>query len=321
MKSSNLNRVCTYVRIITMPKVSKTIKISMRHEAWLKTNRINFSAWIREQLDTEMDQLSSELIGHAYKAIILAAGKDTGLFPLTEDRPKTMLDIKGCTILERQIELLRRVGINDIAVVRGYQKHMIDIPNLTYFDNDDFENTGSLSSLFLAREFMDRDSVVLYGDILFRTEILRRLIENRDKTTLVVDRGWKKRYRDSMEKHPLPPELAILHEKDSKIAVDSLTVSMSEDNFTSEFIGLAMLSTHACAILRDFYKKVYCSDRPEVAGESMHVQKASFIVFIQELLNKGEDVAALEIWRNWIDVDTFEDYRNAWTHIDEITDK
>ncbi len=84
------------------------------------------------------------------RAVILAAGADQGLLPLTQDRPKCMLDVKGRTILDRQVGLLHSCGIRDIAVVRGYKKEGIRVPGLAYFDNDQFETTGEAVSLFAA---------------------------------------------------------------------------------------------------------------------------------------------------------------------------
>ena len=51
------------------------------------------------------------------KAVILAAGQSQGLLPLTENLPKTMLDIKGKSILERQIDVLNACGVQDFASV------------------------------------------------------------------------------------------------------------------------------------------------------------------------------------------------------------
>ncbi len=299
-----------------MVKITKSIKIETHHEEWLKSKRINFSEWIRGKLDDEINQT---LVGNnkkEIKAVVLAAGKDKNLFPLTEDIPKTLLDIKGKTILERQIEMLRSFGINDIAVVRGYKKHKINFPNLKYYDNDHYENSGSLASLFSAREFMDRETIVLYGDILFEIETLKRLIESKGNTTLVVDRGWKKHYQDSQEVHPLLPELTSLSEETEDIK--EVGVGLKETNLTSEFIGLAKLSANACSILSDTYNKVNCKDQKQKFHHAENIQRASFVDFIQELINCEEEVTALEIWRTWIDVDTFEDYRNAWKLIDEI---
>src|SRR5436309_2700637 len=81
-------------------------------------------------------------------AIIPAAGFEKQLLPLIQDKPKCLLDIKGKTILERQIAALNEVNIKDIAVVRGYQKEKIAFPNLRYYDNDRYEDTGELTSIF-----------------------------------------------------------------------------------------------------------------------------------------------------------------------------
>lgn len=308
----------TYIHTINMTKISKTIKISLQHEEWLKSKNINFSEWIRTKLDDEIRQKLVTGEGEKLKAVILAAGKDKNLFPLTEDIPKTLLDIKGKTILERQIEMLKSVGIHDIAVVRGYKKECIDFPNLRYYDNDNYESTGILASLLIATEFMDVDTIVLYGDILFGTEILKKLIETQDNTTLVVDRGWKKRYQVGQEDHPYPPELTTISEQGQEIEIKSVSAGFPETNSTSEFIGLARLSISACSILRDIYKNIYCVDQDMKFHEAKYIRKASFVDFIQELLNQGEKIYALEIWRTWIDIDTFEDYRNAWKLLEEI---
>jgi len=157
-----------------MAKIAKTIKISFRHEEWLKNNKINFSEWVRLKIDEEIDLQSKSNGVNRFKAVILAAGKDKDLFPLTEEIPKTLLEIKGKTILQRQVELLRSAGIHDIAVIRGYKKEKINYSGLTYFDNDEYENTGSFVSLAIASEFIDRPTIVLYGDILFDIQSLMK---------------------------------------------------------------------------------------------------------------------------------------------------
>src|SRR5262249_31168638 len=78
----------------------------------------------------------------APKAIILAAGFEPQLLPLTQDRPKTMLEVKGRTILDRQVEALGRVGIRDVVVVRGYKKEQVSAPGARFVDNDRFAETG-----------------------------------------------------------------------------------------------------------------------------------------------------------------------------------
>jgi phosphoenolpyruvate phosphomutase len=299
-----------------MTKVAKTIKIESTHEEWLKSKNLNFSEWVRNKLDEEILRAQQGNSGKPIKAVILAAGEDKSLFPLTEEIPKTLLDIKGKTILDRQIQLLRSVGIYDIAVVRGYKKHRINYPDLLYFDNDSYDKSGSLVSLFAAIDFMDTPTIVLYGDILFESEILARLVESKGDTTLVMDRGWKKRYQDSKEGIDLQPELVKLAEGDETTKV--VGIGPAESDLSSEFIGLAKLSISSLKILDDVYKSKYLKDPDQKFHNSNSLKKASLLDFVQELIEQNENINALEIWRSWIDVDTFEDYRNSWKLIEEL---
>ena len=299
-----------------MTKVAKTIKIETTHEEWLKSKNLNFSDWVRQKLDQEMRAPQQGPSGKPYKAVILAAGEDKSLFPLTDEIPKTLLDIKGKTILERQVQLLRSVGIHDIAVVRGYKKHRIDYPDLQYFDNDAYEDSGSLVSLLSAVDYLDTDTIVLYGDILFESEILARLLESKADTTLVVDRGWKKRYQDSKEGHALQPELTTLAEGEETTRV--VGIGMAESDLSSEFIGLAKLSVNSLEILDNVYKNIYLKNPEQTFHSSSSLRQASLLDFVQELIEQHETINALEIWRSWIDIDTFEDYRNSWKLIEEL---
>src|SRR5881296_291542 len=111
-------------------------------------------------------------------AIIPAAGFEKQLLPLIQDKPKCLLDIKGKTILERQVAALNEVNIKDIAVVRGYQKEKIAFPNLRYYDNDRYEDTGELTSIFCAEQELKGRCLLLYSDIIFETGILLKLLKS-----------------------------------------------------------------------------------------------------------------------------------------------
>ncbi|MBT5420035.1 MAG: NTP transferase domain-containing protein, partial [Candidatus Cloacimonetes bacterium] len=61
------------------------------------------------------------------KAIILAAGKGTRMFPLTKNTPKSLLDIgQGLTLLETQLHSLQEAGITNIVLVVGYRAEQIE---------------------------------------------------------------------------------------------------------------------------------------------------------------------------------------------------
>ena len=66
-------------------------------------------------------------------AIILAAGSGIRLDEYTQDIPKTLVDINGKSILERQISLLRKHKVNEIFVVTGYKKEKYILKDVEYF--------------------------------------------------------------------------------------------------------------------------------------------------------------------------------------------
>ena len=72
------------------------------------------------------------------KAIILAAGMGTRLGKYTEDLPKCMLNFNGKPLIEQQVETLRRCGITDITIVRGYMPDKIKIENKTIIKTASF---------------------------------------------------------------------------------------------------------------------------------------------------------------------------------------
>ena len=59
------------------------------------------------------------------KAVILAGGMGKRLRPLTDDRPKAMIEIQSVPIIERQIRWLSKLGIKEIIVCVGHLKERI----------------------------------------------------------------------------------------------------------------------------------------------------------------------------------------------------
>ena len=115
------------------------------------------------------------------KCIIVAAGMGRRLSPYTDDRPKTLVEINGRSILERQVDAYRAAGVDEINIVRGYMKEKIDVPGARTFDNDEFRTNNILSSLFYAEAAMDGGFLFSYSDIVFRPEVVRTVHRHRGR--------------------------------------------------------------------------------------------------------------------------------------------
>lgn len=120
-------------------------------------------------------------------AIILAASRGQGLDQLTRDRPKVMLPVAGKTVLRRLVDKFKGQGVNDITVVAGYHADAIDVQGIRIVVNDDWANSSELASLASAIGSLGEDTVVLYGDLLFRTYILSNLLDWDAPLLAVVD--------------------------------------------------------------------------------------------------------------------------------------
>lgn len=269
--------------------------------------------------------------GERITAIIAAAGFEKQLLPLIEDKPKCLLDIKGKTILERQVASLNEAAIKDIALIRGYRKEAITLPNIRYYDNDRYEETGELFSLFRAEHEMKGRCVLLYGDIMFDQAILEKLLKSPAEISLVVDLAWIDAV-DTMGArqpgHPTPhlnPDLVTLDHPPGRShrfvppeephRILRIGRDLSPEEAHGEFIGLAMFSETGT----EAFVRAYHEARRTYEGKGFHEAgsfgKAAFTDLIQELIDTGHPVHCVPTYKGWMEVDSFEDYQKAWAEI------
>jgi phosphoenolpyruvate phosphomutase len=114
---------------------------------------------------------------HPVSAVVLAASRGQGMDELTRERPKVMLPVAGVPMLRHQIDKFKKQGINHITVVAGYRHDAIDVQGADILVNDDWENSGELASLACALDNFSEDTVIIYGDLLFRSYMLHNLLD------------------------------------------------------------------------------------------------------------------------------------------------
>ena len=295
-----------------MTLISKTIKIDIEHENWLESHpEINFSEWVREKINESIEREKSGKSGRDIKAIIVAAGHDKRIEPLNEDIPKCLLDVKGKTILERQIENIRSCGIKDIVIIKGYKQELIDFPDVKYYINPDFENTGIVSSLFFEREALLSEIIFLYSDIIFDKRLLEKLLKNNADVCLVADLDWKERYDERVTR--LTGEVELI--KVTEDHIDKIGKNINPKTAHGEFIGLAMFSKKGAHNLKECYKNALKQYKNKKFHEAPSVEKAYFTDMIQEIIDNDFQINHLDVYGDWIEIDTFEDYRKAWSEV------
>ncbi len=123
----------------------------------------------------------------AGSAIVLAASRGSGLDAFTEDKPKVMLPVAGKPLLRWLVDGFKKQSVNDITVVGGYKADAIETAGIKLVRNERYAQTSELASLACAADALKSDTVISYGDLLFRSYILRDLVESEADFSVVVD--------------------------------------------------------------------------------------------------------------------------------------
>ena len=254
------------------------------------------------------------------KAIIIAAGMGQRLRPYTSDRPKCMVEIKGRSLIERQVEAYRTAGIDEIIVIRGYRGKQIQLPGLTYVDNPDYRNNNILESLFCARDYLYGDVMISYGDITFHPDLIKGLLPVQAPLSLVVDLDWAAVY-EGRDDHPV--DQAELCEVMSMPADGLINTSMihrivavgkqvTADRARGEFIGLCKIAAPALARLCALYEHARLSglDEPYMNGRTL--RKAYLCDLFCDAIRREEFIHPFFFKGGmWREIDTVQDYERA----------
>lgn len=132
------------------------------------------------------------------QAIMLAAGKGSRLGKYTKNNTKCMLDVHGETLLERAIDALLEADIKDFILVLGYKKDNVKKfikekeldkkINITYVDNDVYDTTNNIYSLYLAKDYLIQDdTILLESDLIYDKSIIKKLVNSKyDSAALIA---------------------------------------------------------------------------------------------------------------------------------------
>ena len=119
------------------------------------------------------------------KALILNSGMGSRMGLLTSEHPKCMTEISPReTILSRQLSQLYEAGVKQVVITTGLFEPVLkeyceslDLPlEYTFVHNPDYRITNYIYSIYLAREVLDDDILLMHGDLVFENEVLDRVL-------------------------------------------------------------------------------------------------------------------------------------------------
>ncbi len=124
------------------------------------------------------------------RAIIMAAGIGSRLLGINGGRPKCLIPARGQTLLGRMIGQLRDHEVHDICVITGYKSALLEEELPAWVDqihNPFYSVTNSIASLWLAREFLTEDTLLMNADLYFEPEVLDIALAQTHQVAMLSD--------------------------------------------------------------------------------------------------------------------------------------
>lgn len=258
------------------------------------------------------------------KVIILAAGQGTRLRPLTDNCPKCMVEVNGKSIIERQLETMYACGIaeDDITIIAGYRNDVLrekfKNTKLNFIVNDEYETTNMVCSLMCARNIMEleNDILISYGDIIYKEEVLKKILNAENDSAVIVDDGWYEYWSERCENPLDDAETLMFDEYDYLTEIGQKTNDLNK--VQSQYIGLMRFRGEGLKAMLDLSME---AKRRNDAGEKLwrterNYHKMYMTDLLQGLIDEGNKLKAVHIQRGWFEIDDKEDLKVVESKID-----
>ena len=224
----------------------------------------------------------------------MAAGKGSRLGSLTAGKPKSFVEIKGKKLIDYNLKLLEKYGMDEIIIVTGYQCETFEeltrnVKNVKFAYNPFYEMMNVLGSFYMGMSLLEDDFIYLHADTVCEPEIFEKLVKMDADVILPVD------YKICDD------EAMKVRSEAGKIT--QITKQMPNELADGEFIGMASFRKKVLPALRDKTKQLMKEKAFTAYFESA----------IQRLIDEEEfDIKTVPTnGAFWAEIDFVEDYEKA----------
>ncbi|MBL7166085.1 MAG: phosphocholine cytidylyltransferase family protein [Dehalococcoidales bacterium] len=204
------------------------------------------------------------------KAVILAAGVGDRLRPLTDRLPKCLVPVNGVPILVNTLTHLEDSGIRETVIVVGHLKEKIlerigdrfRGMKITYVESERYTTTNNIYSLWLAREYLDEDVLLLEADVYFERELLDSLLSAREENHAAVahHQSWMSGTVVRLDKHDNIETMVVSRHQESDFdysnTLKTVNIYRLGGRFLREHFLPCLDATIASGNVHDYYETV-----------------------------------------------------------------
>jgi L-glutamine-phosphate cytidylyltransferase len=236
------------------------------------------------------------------KVILLVAGEGNRLRPYTLDRPKCMVEIDGISLIDRQLAVLKKEGLEDIVMIGGYKAEMLRRYGIKLKINPRYYETNMVWTLFCAEDELEGEVIVSYGDIVYSREILQSLLQSKADIAVTIDKDWKN-YWSARNENPLNDAETLKLRKDETI-IEIGQKPTSLDEIEGQYMGLMKFKPEGLRYIKEIFHSAIESD--EILSKP--VENAYMTDLLQAVIDAGKPVTSVPVYGGWVEVDTVQDF-------------
>ena len=138
----------------------------------------------------------------------------------TSEKPKCLVQYKGKSLLERQIDLYEKSPIEEIGLITGYKYDLLNRFKLKKFHNYEWKNSNMIHSLTFANQWLlSYECIISYSDIFFEDSAIIELMKTKSEITLLYDKEWRKLWEKRFENPLLDAETLKLDNKNKVLEI------------------------------------------------------------------------------------------------------
>jgi len=241
------------------------------------------------------------------RVLILAAGQGIRLRPLTNDKPKCLVQLLGRSLLARQVATLRKAKIDHIHIATGYRSDQIEALGFETSYNPRYAETNMVETLFSATDYIKQsaelgeDLIIAYGDIVYQDENLAKLLACDDEIALMIDVKWEDLWRLRLD-NPLDDAETLIMDANGFVK----ELGKKPDNYEQiqgQYTGLIKLRNDKINDVIDFYQQL---DR-SANYDSKDFDNMYMTSFLQLLIDAGWKAKAAVVNGGWLEIDSADD--------------
>jgi len=247
------------------------------------------------------------------KGIILAAGRGSRMGPLTDERPKCLTELAGRTLLEWQIEAMRKAGVRGVLIVGGYQQAHLEGYGCEVIANPRWDQTNMVASLMCAAKVLEQETcIVSYSDIVYHPDAVQRLAGLNAEIAISYDSRWRELWEARFD-DPLGDAETFREHNGRLTDIGRKTSDISD--ICGQYMGLLKFSP------------VGWERTVRLIGthDGSTIDRLDMTTLLQKLIGENIAIRVVEVEGRWCEVDTEQDLdlyvarvrseqSKAWSH-------